>query len=210
MLFGEALGKSAYKIAQKMGNKKSIGKCALAVGDAVSAVLGEEVARCYRGHAYKWLIPLKCATKKYWNFKGCTSNTKNLKAGTLVVWDRQEAHPYGHIEIADGFGHLCSDFIRDDFRPLYVNNPAKIIPQIFEPVEFNVADPDEAPNNVPYDVIVTCDVLNIRKSTRIDGQVTARAKRGDVLTVWAIKHGKERIWGKNNKGYFALEYTKCI
>lgn len=204
MLFGEALGKSAYKIAQKMGNKKSTGKCALAVGDAISAVLGERVASKYRGHAYRWLIPLKCATKKYWIWRGYSANTKGLKAGTLVVWDRQEAHPYGHIEIADGNGHLCSDFIRDDFRPLYVKNPANIVPQIFEPVKFEVTENDQ----VPFDAKVLCDTLNIRKAPRIDSEIVGTAKKDEVLTVWAIKTGEDRVWGKNHKGYFALEYVR--
>lgn len=38
MSFGNKLGEASLKIAKKMGNTKSIGKCALAVGDAVSAV----------------------------------------------------------------------------------------------------------------------------------------------------------------------------
>lgn len=206
MLFGEALGQTAYKIAQKMGNKKSTGKCALAVGDALSAVLGEAVASKYRGHAYHWLVPLKCATKKYWEFAGVNNNTQNLPAGSLVVWDRQTAHPYGHIEIADGKGHLCSDFIRDDWRPLYVSNPAKIVPQIFKPLAFEVPEQDK----LPYDVVVLCDTLNIRKNPSISSNVVGQAHKGDILTVWAIKTTADRVWGKNSNGYFALEFTRCV
>ena len=206
MLFGEALGQTAYKIAQKMGNRKSTGKCALAVGDALSAVLGEAVASKYRGHAYHWLVPLKCATKKYWEWKGFSSETRNLPAGSLVVWDRQTAHPYGHIEIADGKGHLCSDFIRDDWRPLYVSNPANIVPQIFKPLAFEVPEQDK----LPYDMVVLCDTLNIRKNPSVSSSVVGQAHKGDILTVWAIKTTANRVWGKNSKGYFALEFTKCV
>lgn len=206
MLFGEALGQSAYKIAQKMGNKKSTGKCALAVGDALSAVLGEAVASKYRGHAYHWLVPLKCATKKYWEWKGFSCETRNLPAGSLVVWNRQAAHPYGHIEIADGQGHLCSDFIRDDWRPLYVSNPAKIVPQIFKPLAFEVPEQDK----LPYDVVVLCDTLNIRKDPTTSSEVVKQVHKGDILTVWAIKTTADMVWGKNSKGYFALRFTKCV
>ena len=207
MLFGEALGQSAYRIAQKMGNTKSTGKCALAVGDAVSSILGEEVAVRFRGHAFKWLSPLKSSIgKKYWTFKGYSSDTKNRPAGTVVVWDRQQTHPYGHIEISDGKGHLCSDFIRDDFRPIYVKNPANIVPQIFEPINLDVLNNDF----LPYDVKVLASVLRIRKKPDENSEIVAVAKKSDILTVWAIKTTLTRIWGKNHKGYFALEYTKCV
>lgn len=207
MLFGEALGQSAYKIAQKMGNTKSMGKCALAVGDAVSSILGEEIAAKFRGHAFKWLPVLKSATgRKYWTYKGYSVDTKNKPAGSIIVWERQIAHPYGHIEISDGKGHLCSDFIRQDFRPIYKNNPANIVPQIFEPIEFDVLE-----NKIlPYDVVVLVNSLRIRKAPSVDSEVVTNARKGDILTVWAIKTTPTQIWGKNHRGYFSLEYTRCV
>ena len=33
----------------------------------------------------------------------------NLPAGAVVVWENNESHPYGHVSIATGDGHECSD-----------------------------------------------------------------------------------------------------
>ena len=41
--FGKAFGEAAYKVANKMGGTKSQGKCALAVGDALSMVMGQDM-----------------------------------------------------------------------------------------------------------------------------------------------------------------------
>ena len=209
MGFGENLGKAAYETAKKMGNTKSLGKCALGVGDALSSVVGEKIASQYRGNAYEWLS--KAYNSPYWEFKKQTSDTTGLPAGALVIWNKQPAHPYGHVEIADGNGHLCSDFIRSDKLALYKSNPQNIIPHIFYPKEVEVQK-----SELPYKVRVTAQSgLNIRKLATLSSKILETAPKGTILTVWGICHqqtqeGVERIWGKNEKGFFVLEYTERI
>lgn len=207
MNFGQDLANSAVKVAKKMGNKTSLGKCALAVGDALSAVVGENIAAKFRGNAYTWIEKVKSTTgQKYWKFLKQSSNTSGLPAGSLVIWDKQKIHPYGHIEIADGKGHLCSDFIRSDKLALYRQNPANIVPLIFIPCGIKT----NANKNLPYDVRVVADILNIREDSDINSKITATAKMGDIMTVWAIETKPDRKWGKNAKGFFALDYTEII
>lgn len=206
MLFGEELANAAVRVAKKMGNTKSLGKCALAVGDSLSAVVGESVACQFRGNAWTWIAKVKSPNgQKYWKFLKQSKDTTNLPAGSLVIWDRQAAHPYGHIEIADGKGNLCSDFIRSDKLAIYKSNPAKIVPLIFIPCQA-----DAVSNKIlPYDVKVTADVLNIREHSDTNSKIITTAKRGEILTVWA-EETKDRKWGKNAKGFFALEFTEIL
>lgn len=204
MTLGQNLGKAAYETAKNMGNNKSLGKCALAVGNALSKVVGESVASKFRGNAYQWLPKLKSDLgKKYWKYLKQSKDTTNLPAGSIVLWDKQPAHPYGHIEIADGNKHLCSDFIRDDFRPLYVSNPANVIPYIFIPLDNN-------DKKLPYDVKVTATALNIREKADIKSKIKFTVPQGTILRVWAIETKENVIWGKNSDGYFSLQYCKQI
>jgi hypothetical protein len=210
--FGEQFGAAAYRVAKKMGNTQSLGKCALAVGDAFSAVVGESVASQFRGNAYEWSKKVVSFGRRYWKLYKQSADTTKLPAGSLVIWDKQPAHPYGHIEVADGNGNLCSDFIRSDKLALYRSNPAGIVPLIFFPVE---AEAPQADNKLPYDVRVAVSVLNIRKAPSVNSQVVATVKKGDVLTVWAIETKEDpqnfvRRWGKNAKGFFALECTENV
>lgn len=209
MTFGNNLGEAAQRIAKKMGNTKSLGKCALAVGDALSAVIGENIACKFRGNAWTWIEKVRNTElgKKYWRFLKQSKNTAGLPAGSLVIWDKQEAHPYGHIEIADGIGHLCSDFIRSDKLALYRSNPAKIVPLIFIPCETEI----NVNKKVPYDVEVTADLLNIREHADVNSKKVGSATCGQILTVWAEETKDDGTkWGKNSKGFFALRYTKYV
>lgn len=201
--FGKQFGLSAYKTAKNMGNTKSLGKCALAVGDALAMVLGESVARRFRGNAFNWLPKLKGRIgQKYWKFLKQSKNTIGLPAGSIVLWNRQPAHPFGHIEVADGNGHLCSDFIRSDKLTLYYNNPANIIPMIFVPIES-----DSKPiikGELPYDMIVTADVLNVRETANTSAKIIKTLSKGTQVKIWGIKTDKDKIWGKLSKGYICL------
>lgn len=208
MSFGNELGNAANKVAKKMGNTKSIGKCALAVGDALSAVVGENIARKFRGNAWTWIEKVESELgKKYWRFLKQSKNTSGLPAGSLVIWNKQAKHPCGHIEIADGQGHLCSDFIRSDKLALYYENPANIIPLIFIPCETAI----NTNHKVPYDVKVTADLLNIREHADTNSKKVGSAKCGEILTVWAEETKENGTkWGKNAKGFFCLKYTKDV
>lgn len=207
MSFGNDLGDAAYRVAKKMGNTKSLGKCALAVGDALSAVVGESIAVKFRGNAYTWIEKVKGTLgQRYWRYLKQSKDTSGLPKGSLVIWDKQDLHPYGHIEIADGAGHLCSDFIRSDKLAIYKQNPANIVPLIFIPCETST----NTNSGLPYDVEVTASTLNIREHADVNSAIVATANKGDVLTVWAIETKTDRKWGKNSKGFFALEYTKNV
>lgn len=208
MSFGNELGNAANRVAKKMGNTKSLGKCALAVGDALSAVVGENIARKFRGNAWTWIEKVNGTLgKQYWRFLKQSKDTSGLPAGSLVIWNKQEQHPYGHIEIADGQGHLCSDFIRSDKLALYYKNPANIIPLIYIPCETQI----NTNKKVPYDVEVTASVLNIREHADINSKKVATANKGDIMTVWAEETKEDGTkWGKNSKGFFCLRYTKNV
>lgn len=214
--FGKKFGEAAVKVAKEMGGNKSVGKCALAVGNALALVLGENIACKFRGNAHTWLPKIKQSALggKYWSFLRKSKDTTNLPAGSLVIWDKQEAHPYGHIEVADGNGHLCSDFVRSDKLALYKSNPANVIPEIFAPIGYAA---NNGETKVPFNVEVIVDGLNIRKLSNTTAPIIGNAKKGDVLTVWAIENKEDGSqWGKNATGYFCLinenkkRYTKNI
>lgn len=204
--FGKQFGLSAYKTAKNMGNTKSLGKCALAVGDALARVLGESIACKFRGNAFAWLPKLKGQLgQKYWKFLKQSKNTSGLPAGSIVIWDKQPAHPFGHIEVADGNGHLCSDFIRSDKLALYYNNPANIVPMIFVPIESDskLANKGE----LPYDVIVTVDVLNVRETANTSSRIIKTLSKGTQLKIWGIKTDNDKIWGKLSTGYVCMSLS---
>lgn len=201
--FGKQFGLSAYKTAKNMGNTKSLGKCALAVGDALARVLGEGIACRFRGNAFTWLPKLKGQLgQKYWKFLKQSKNTTGLPAGSIVLWDRQPAHPFGHIEVADGNGHLCSDFIRSDKLALYYNNPANITPMIFVPIESD--NKPTIKGELPYDVIVTADVLNVRETASTSANIIKTLSKGTRVKIWGIKTDNDKKWGKLSKGYICL------
>lgn len=132
--FGDNLAQAA--IARGGRTTRSGGYCALAVGDAFAKVVGEKEASKYRGNAWTWISKLKGIGSKWFNNAGVAKNNRELSripAGSIAVWDKQPAHPYGHIEIADGKGHLISDFKRPANLGLYRRNPAGIKPIIFTP-----------------------------------------------------------------------------
>jgi hypothetical protein len=132
--FGSNLAQAASSIGG--GRTSSTGKCALKVGDAFSRVVGEKEASKYRGHAWQWISKLKGQGTKWFNNAGIAGSDKELRsvpAGSIAVWNKQSAHPYGHIEIADGKGNLISDFRRPANLGLYRKNPAGIKPLIFTP-----------------------------------------------------------------------------
>lgn len=131
---GDRLAQNAIAIG---GHRTtSSGVCALKVGDALERTDPSIIKATGRGNAWTWINKLKGPGKKWFNYAGKAKSNKdlaNLAPGSIAVWNRQSAHPYGHIEIADGRGHLISDFSRPANLNLYRSNPANIKPEIFTP-----------------------------------------------------------------------------
>lgn len=132
------------------GRTSSTGVCALAVGDAFSSVVGEKEASKFRGNAWTWINSLSTKGSKWFKKAGIAGSDKelrNIPKGSIAVWDKQPAHPYGHIEIADGRGNLISDFRRPANLGLYKNNPAGIKPIIFTPKDVKMPKLSGSMNN---------------------------------------------------------------
>ena len=64
-------------------------------------------------------------------------------------------------------------------------------------------------NKLPYKVKTTSD-LNIRSGAGVNHSKIRMAKKGEILTVWAIETNGNTKWGKNGKEYFSLSYCEEI
>ena len=62
---------------------------------------------------------------------------------------------------------------------------------------------------LPYKVKTKCD-LNIRSGAGVNFAKIRVAKKGEVLTVWAIETNGNTKWGRNGKEYFSLGYCDPI
>ena len=62
---------------------------------------------------------------------------------------------------------------------------------------------------LPYKVKTKCD-LNIRSGAGVTFNKIRVAKKGEILTVWAIETNGTTQWGKNGKEYFSLNYCDKI
>lgn len=65
------------------------------------------------------------------------------------------------------------------------------------------------PNKLPYTVKTISD-LNIRKGAGMSFGIIRVAKKGELLTVWAIQTNGDTKWGKNGEEYFSLSYCERI
>lgn len=77
-----------------------------------------------------------------------------------------------------------------------------------KPVEGQVK-PIQEGQKLPYKVRTKCD-LNIRSGAGVTFNKIRVAKKGEVLTVWAIETNGTTKWGKNGKEYFSLGYCEEI
>lgn len=75
----------------------------------------------------------------------------------------------------------------------------------FKSVDLNISEGKA----LPYKVKTTCD-LNIRSGAGVNFNKIRVAKKGEVLTVWAIETNGSTKWGKNGKEYFFLNYCEEI
>ena len=62
-------------------------------------------------------------------------------------------------------------------------------------------------NALPYKVKTKCE-LNIREGAGTEFKIIRKAKKGEILTVWAIENKDNVKWGKNGKEYFCLSYCE--
>ena len=77
----------------------------------------------------------------------------------------------------------------------------------FTPVNTNVTF--DANIKLPYKVRTKCD-LNIRSGAGANYSKIRVAKKGEVLTVWAIETNGPTKWGRNGKEYFSLAYCELV
>lgn len=64
-------------------------------------------------------------------------------------------------------------------------------------------------SKLPYKVKTKCD-LNIRSAASASSAKIRVAKKGEVLTVWAIETNGNTKWGRNGKEYFSLAYCEPV
>lgn len=69
--------------------------------------------------------------------------------------------------------------------------------------------PNSQGNTLPYKVRTKCD-LNIREGAGVKYNKIRIAKKGEILTVWAIETNGDTKWGKNGREFFALSYCEII
>lgn len=95
-------------------NGSTTGWCLRGVNRALQKAYGFSFAY---GSAYQALGELQSRpefeeiTNQYPN----KSDLKNLPAGAIVIWGRNDAHPHGHISIALGDGREASDHIANQY-----------------------------------------------------------------------------------------------
>ena len=76
----------------------------------------------------------------------------------------------------------------------------------FTPVEEKV---ENSGSSLPYKVKTKQD-LNIRSGPAVTFPKIRVAKKGEILTVWAIETNGSTKWGKNGKEYFSLSYCDIV
>ena len=69
--------------------------------------------------------------------------------------------------------------------------------------------PVNVTTKLPYKVKTKCD-LNIRSGAGANFSKIRVAKKGEVLTVWAIETNGNTKWGRNGKEYFSLAYCEPV
>lgn len=77
------------------------------------------------------------------------------------------------------------------------------------PVNVTINDTSNVTPKLPYKVKTKCD-LNIRSAASATSDKIRVAKKGEVLTVWAIETNENTKWGRNGKEYFSLAYCEPV
>lgn len=105
--FPEALADSAREIAETMNTQ---GSCKKAVRLAL-----EKHGILIKGVSAYMSADQLAKNSLFNEIDVSRSELSSLKPGTIVVWDKCNGHPDGHISIALGDGKEASDCIRDQF-----------------------------------------------------------------------------------------------
>ena len=79
-----------------------------------------------------------------------------------------------------------------------------------KPISISIAEQAlKGEKELPYKVKTICD-LNIRAAAGTNYPIIRKAKKGEILTVWAVCTSGGLQWGKNGKEFFALKYCEVI
>lgn len=107
---GNKLANIANQTAKDMS---SMGWCLKGVNNSLEKMYG---FRLSYDSAYKAADALAQKTDLFKETHVSKDDLSKLPAGAIVVWDKNEKHPYGHISIALGNGYEASDHIAQQYK----------------------------------------------------------------------------------------------
>lgn len=116
----EVSGNLARKAMQVANAENTKGWCARGVNDTLQAV-GLSEGEIRSASAYQCADKL-ANSNNFKEVRVSKSDLKNLPAGCIICWDRNQQHQHGHITITLGNGKEASDHVTDlidlgtDFR----------------------------------------------------------------------------------------------
>lgn len=94
------------------GQNGTCGKCLKGVNDSLQAAYGFRLSYPSAYMAKQSLDNMGDRFQNVTNQYRPASKLSSLPPGAIVVWDRKEGHPHGHISIALGNGQEASDHIQ--------------------------------------------------------------------------------------------------
>ena len=135
-------------------------------------------------------------------FDALVSFTYNCGAGSLNTLCRNR----NNAQIAEALLLYCKD-VTGKVLPGLQKRRKQERELFLKPVSQNTQTINE--KKLPYKVKTKQD-LNIRKGAGTNFDKVRVAKKGEILTVWAITTNGSTKWGKNGNEYFSLAYCEEI
>ena len=135
-------------------------------------------------------------------FDALVSFTYNCGAGSLNTLCRNR----NNTQIAEALLLYCKD-VTGKVLPGLQKRRKQERELFLKPVSQNTQTINE--KKLPYKVKTKQD-LNIRKGAGVNFDRIRVAKKGEILTVWAIATNGSTKWGKNGNEYFSLAYCEEI
>jgi len=135
-------------------------------------------------------------------FDALVSFTYNCGAGSLNTLCRNR----NNAQIAEALLLYCKD-VTGKVLPGLQKRRKQERELFLKPVSQNTQVINE--KKLPYKVKTKQD-LNIRKGAGVNFDRIRVAKKGEILTVWAIATNGSTKWGKNGNEYFSLAYCEEI
>lgn len=135
-------------------------------------------------------------------FDALVSFTYNCGAGSLNTLCRNR----NNTQIAEALLLYCKD-VTGKVLPGLQKRRKQERELFLKPVSQNTQIINE--KKLPYKVKTKQD-LNIRKGAGVNFDKIRVAKKGEILTVWAIATNGSTKWGKNGNEYFSLAYCEEI